>query len=154
MWVCNWSIAIYILRKQVTCERPKVSAVIVKRYVGGLEGRRRFSIRRRSDGNFQIYDDNRYEGINQPYEFDDEPVGGKRIIDAAGLPRRSWYRHLLYAPGFYTGYGAKTVPGVREGIEQGRYDEAEGEVVRVSRALTRLVALIDSASVDLEALRQ
>jgi N-acetylated-alpha-linked acidic dipeptidase len=75
-----------------------------------------------------------------------------QLVDAAGLPRRSWYRHLLYAPGFYTGYGAKTVPGVREGIEQGRYDEAENEVVRVSRALTRLVALVDSASADLEGL--
>ena len=53
-------------------------------------------------------------------------------------------------PGFYTGYGVKTMPGVREGIEQGRYDEAEGEVVRASRALMRLVALVDSASADLE----
>jgi len=75
-----------------------------------------------------------------------------QLIDAAGLPRRSWYRHLLYAPGFYTGYGAKTVPGVREGIEQARYEEAENEVVRVSRALMRLVTLIDSASADLETL--
>jgi N-acetylated-alpha-linked acidic dipeptidase len=75
-----------------------------------------------------------------------------QLIDAAGLPRRSWYRHLLYAPGFYAGYGAKTIPGVREGIEQGRYDEAEGEVTRVSRALMRLVSLVDSASADLEAL--
>ena len=48
-----------------------------------------------------------------------------QLVDAAGLPRRGWYRHLLYAPGFYTGYGVKTVPGVREGIEQARYDEAE-----------------------------
>ena len=75
-----------------------------------------------------------------------------QLIDTGGLPRRSWYRHLLYAPGYYTGYGAKTIPGVREGIEQGRYDEAEGEVVRVSRALMRLVALVDSASADLEKL--
>ena len=77
-----------------------------------------------------------------------------QLIDAAGLPRRSWYRHLLYAPGFYTGYGAKTVPGVREGIEQGRYDEAEGEIVRVARALMRLVALVDSASDDLDRLER
>jgi N-acetylated-alpha-linked acidic dipeptidase len=75
-----------------------------------------------------------------------------QLIDTAGLPRRSWYRHLLYAPGYYAGYGAKTIPGVREGIEQGRYDEAEAEVVRVSRALMRLVALVDSASADLEGL--
>jgi N-acetylated-alpha-linked acidic dipeptidase len=75
-----------------------------------------------------------------------------QLVDDAGLPRRTWYRHLVYAPGFYTGYGVKTVPGVREGIEQGRYEEAEAEVVRVSRALTRLAALIDRASGDLETL--
>jgi N-acetylated-alpha-linked acidic dipeptidase len=75
-----------------------------------------------------------------------------QLVDDAGLPRRAWYRHLIYAPGFYTGYGVKTVPGVREGIEQGRYDEAEAEAVRASRALMRLTALIDKASGDLEAL--
>jgi N-acetylated-alpha-linked acidic dipeptidase len=75
-----------------------------------------------------------------------------QLVDDAGLPRRGWYRHLVYAPGFYTGYGVKTVPGVREGIEQGRYDEAEGEVVRAAGALTRLAALVDSASADLEGL--
>ena len=75
-----------------------------------------------------------------------------QLVDDAGLPRRSWYRHLVYAPGFYTGYGVKTVPGVREGIEQARYDEAEGEVVRAASALTRLAALVDSASADLEGL--
>jgi len=74
-----------------------------------------------------------------------------QLVDDAGLPRRAWYRHLIYAPGFYTGYGVKTVPGVREGIEQGRYDEAEAEAVRASRALMRLAALIDRASADLEA---
>jgi N-acetylated-alpha-linked acidic dipeptidase len=42
----------------------------------------------------------------------------RRLTNADGLPRRPWYTHLLYAPGVYTGYGVKTVPGVREGIEQ------------------------------------
>ena len=41
----------------------------------------------------------------------------RQLIDPDGLPRRPWYRHLLYAPGFYTGYGVKTMPGVRESIE-------------------------------------
>ncbi len=75
-----------------------------------------------------------------------------QLIDDAGLPRRPWYRHLLYAPGFYTGYGVKTVPGVREGIEDARYDEAEREVARVAAALKRLTTLMDSASGDLEQL--
>jgi N-acetylated-alpha-linked acidic dipeptidase len=73
----------------------------------------------------------------------------QQLLDPAGLPNRPWYRHLLYAPGLYTGYSVKTVPGVREGIEQGHYDEAAGEIVRVSGALTRLAQLLDSASSDL-----
>src|SRR5215813_6743978 len=60
-----------------------------------------------------------------------------QLIDNDGLFRRPWYRHLIYAPGFYTGYGVKTVPGVREGIEDGRYADAEKEVTRVARALAR-----------------
>src|SRR5205823_7091113 len=36
----------------------------------------------------------------------------RQLTDPAGLPRRPWYRHLLYAPGFYTGYAVKTMPGV------------------------------------------
>jgi N-acetylated-alpha-linked acidic dipeptidase len=75
-----------------------------------------------------------------------------QLVDAEGLPNREWYRHLLYAPGFYTGYSVKTLPGVRENIEQGHYQAAEAEVVRVSRALMRLVSVVDSASADLEKL--
>jgi N-acetylated-alpha-linked acidic dipeptidase len=76
-----------------------------------------------------------------------------QLIDNDGLYRRPWYRHLIYAPGYYTGYGVKTIPGVREGIEDGRYSDAEKEVVRVASALTRLTSLVDSASSDLENLR-
>src|SRR5262249_4661106 len=45
-----------------------------------------------------------------------------------GLPGREWYRHQLYAPGLYTGYGAKTIPGVREAAEVQRWDEAVQQV--------------------------
>ena len=75
-----------------------------------------------------------------------------QLIDSNGLYRRPWYRHLVYAPGYYTGYGVKTLPGVREGIEDGRYADAEFEVTRVARALTRLTTLVDAASADLERL--
>ena len=70
-----------------------------------------------------------------------------------GLPRRPWYRHLLYAPGYYTGYAVKTMPGVREAIEEKNYAEAEAEIVRVARALEREKALIDAAAADLERIR-
>jgi N-acetylated-alpha-linked acidic dipeptidase len=74
----------------------------------------------------------------------------RRLTSPDGLPRRSWYKHLLYAPGIYTGYGVKTVPGVREGIEQKRYAEAEQEIVRVSKALEDESVLIESAARELE----
>ncbi|MGC4080991.1 MAG: transferrin receptor-like dimerization domain-containing protein [Vicinamibacterales bacterium] len=74
----------------------------------------------------------------------------RQFIDAEGLPRRPWYRHLLYAPGFYTGYGVKTMPGVREGIEQKRWAEAEKEATRVAAAIDRLTALVNDAASTLE----
>jgi N-acetylated-alpha-linked acidic dipeptidase len=74
----------------------------------------------------------------------------RRLTNADGLPRRPWYKHLLYAPGVYSGYGAKTVPGVREGIELKHYAEADAEIVRVARALQDEAALIDSAAQHLD----
>src|SRR6266853_969472 len=74
----------------------------------------------------------------------------RKLTNPGGLPRRSWYQHLIYAPGFYTGYGAKTLPGVREGIEEKRYQEAEKEITRVAQALQDYAAVIDSAADDLE----
>ena len=76
----------------------------------------------------------------------------RQLTDASGLPRRPWYRHLLYAPGFDTGYAVKTMPGVREAIEQKTYAEAEAEVVRVAAALVRETALIDGLTQALEPL--
>jgi N-acetylated-alpha-linked acidic dipeptidase len=77
----------------------------------------------------------------------------RQLTDPAGLPRRPWYRHLLYAPGFYTGYAVKTMPGVREGIEEKKYAEAESEVVRVAKALERETVLVNAAAEDLERIR-
>ena len=79
--------------------------------------------------------------------------GEQQLVDAAGLPERPWYRHLIYAPGLYTGYGVKTIPGVRESIEQGQYEAAEAEGVRAARAIEGLARLLDSASEGLEQLR-
>jgi N-acetylated-alpha-linked acidic dipeptidase len=74
----------------------------------------------------------------------------RKLTNEDGLPRRSWYKHLIYAPGVYSGYDVKTVPGVREGIEQKRYAEAEQEIMRVAKALQEESALIDSAAQSLE----
>jgi N-acetylated-alpha-linked acidic dipeptidase len=74
----------------------------------------------------------------------------RKLTNEEGLPRRPWFKHLLYAPGVYSGYGVKTVPGVREGIEQKRYTEAEQEIGRVGKVLEDEAALIDSAAQMLE----
>ena len=70
----------------------------------------------------------------------------RALTNAAGLPRRPWFKHLLYAPGVYTGYDVKTVPGVREAIELKRYEEADQEIVRAAQALTAQAALVDRAT--------
>jgi N-acetylated-alpha-linked acidic dipeptidase len=74
----------------------------------------------------------------------------RKLTNEDGLPRRPWYKHLLYAPGVYSGYEVKTVPGVREGIEQKRYAEADQEIARVAKALENEAALIESAAQMLE----
>lgn len=74
----------------------------------------------------------------------------RALTNPDGLPRRPWYKHLLYAPGIYTGYGVKTVPGVREGIEQKRYAEAEQEIAREAKAVENEAAVVDNAAKQLE----
>jgi N-acetylated-alpha-linked acidic dipeptidase len=65
------------------------------------------------------------------------------LISDAGLPNRAWFKHLLYAPGYYTGYGVKTIPGVREAIEQREWSLANHEIERVAAALNAEAALVD-----------
>jgi N-acetylated-alpha-linked acidic dipeptidase len=63
-----------------------------------------------------------------------------------GLPRREWFKHLAYAPGFYTGYGVKTLPGIREGIEQKQWGEARAFIPIVAGAIERLTADVKQAT--------
>jgi N-acetylated-alpha-linked acidic dipeptidase len=67
----------------------------------------------------------------------------RHLLTDQGLPGRPWYRHLIYAPGLYTGYGVKTLPGIREAIEEGDYKDVNPEIQRVSQALTDLSQFID-----------
>jgi N-acetylated-alpha-linked acidic dipeptidase len=63
-----------------------------------------------------------------------------------GLPRREWFRNMLYAPGYYTGYGVKTLPGIREGLEERKWDEVRLYINEVAKALDRASNNINSAS--------
>jgi len=68
----------------------------------------------------------------------------RALTSTEGLKNRPWYVHMLYAPGFYTGYGVKTIPGVREAIEQGQWQDADREITRAAAAIEREAALIGS----------
>ena len=67
------------------------------------------------------------------------------LTDPHGLPGRDWYQHMIYAPGFHTGYGVKTLPGIREAIEERRWDEANRYIGVVSRSLSAYSARLDHA---------
>ena len=69
----------------------------------------------------------------------------RSLIDPNGLPRRPWYKHEIYAPGYYTGYGVKTFPGVREGIEEKKWEEAEQQIVLLAAAIEKVTAEIQKA---------
>jgi N-acetylated-alpha-linked acidic dipeptidase len=77
----------------------------------------------------------------------------QQLLDAAGLVHREWFKHLLYAPGFYTGYSVKTMPGVREAIEQGQYESLPGEIARIAKALEREAAWLDAITKDLRGVK-
>ncbi len=69
----------------------------------------------------------------------------KQLLIPDGLPRRAWYKHAIYAPGFYTGYGVKTLPGIREAIEEGHWQEAREQIQIAAEAVLRLNAALSSA---------
>jgi N-acetylated-alpha-linked acidic dipeptidase len=67
-----------------------------------------------------------------------------------GLPGRPWFKHQIYAPGMYTGYGVKTIPGVREAIEQKAWKQADEQISRTGKVLENEAAAIDGAAAELE----
>jgi len=73
----------------------------------------------------------------------------RKFTNADGLPNRPWFKHQLYAPGFYTGYAVKTVPAVREAIELKKWKEADQAIVVVAGVLQDEAGLISSAAAKL-----
>jgi N-acetylated-alpha-linked acidic dipeptidase len=86
------------------------------------------------------------------------PEGARGAVDAIlmkteraltredGLEGRPWFRHLVYAPGFYTGYGVKTLPAVREAIEQRQWDRVDAGVAATAAVLEACASEIEKAS--------
>jgi N-acetylated-alpha-linked acidic dipeptidase len=75
----------------------------------------------------------------------------RKLTTPEGLPNRPWFKHQLYAPGFYTGYAAKTMPAIREAVEQKQWKQADEAIMVVARVLQDEAALITSAAAKLTA---
>ena len=80
----------------------------------------------------------------------------RKVEQAMGKPRglpgqRGWYRHQIYAPGFYTGYGVKTLPGIREAIEQGQWETAQGQIGVIKEVFQAVTKQIQAAEKELRA---
>lgn len=88
------------------------------------------------------------ESINQMIYLTERELGTED-----GLPRRPWFRHMMYAPGFYTGYGVKTIPAVREALEQGDLAEARSFTLVVADAVQRMATAVREVTDRLATLR-
>ena len=70
----------------------------------------------------------------------------RSLLQEKGLPRRAWYKHQIYAPGYYTGYGVKTLPGIREGIEEKHWKEAQEHIEIVAKTIQTYIGEINKAA--------
>jgi N-acetylated-alpha-linked acidic dipeptidase len=70
----------------------------------------------------------------------------QKLLLSDGLPSRPWFKHSIYAPGLYTGYGVKTLPGIREAIEQRDWKQAQKQIENASKAIDAYTAEIKAAS--------
>lgn len=67
----------------------------------------------------------------------------QQLLTVNGLPRRPWFKHSVYAPGFYTGYGVKTLPGIREAIEERNWTEAQQQISIAAESINKLAAYLN-----------
>ncbi len=74
----------------------------------------------------------------------------RQLTNEQGLPRRPWFTHQIYAPGFYTGYGVKTIPGVREAIEQKQWADVEPQMKTAAAVIDALRMQVEAAARLLE----
>jgi len=97
--------------------------------------------------NFQAATDGRQISPSSQKSLDEILMKTERALtNPNGLPRRDWFKHQIYAPGFYTGYGVKTLPAVREAIEQRDWTEAAKQITVAANTLENFAAEIDRAA--------
>jgi N-acetylated-alpha-linked acidic dipeptidase len=83
--------------------------------------------------------------------LDEELIQIQRaFLTEKGLPERPWFKNQVYAPGAYTGYGAKPIAAVREYMDQEKWKEADAEIPMVAAVLNNVAAAIDRAAAELQ----
>jgi N-acetylated-alpha-linked acidic dipeptidase len=93
------------------------------------------------------------ESIQKMELLNDDLLKVSRLfLNEQGLPERPWFKNQIYAPGAYTGYGAKPIAAVREYMDEKKWKEAEGQVPQVAQVIENVAAGIDKCADDLEAL--
>jgi N-acetylated-alpha-linked acidic dipeptidase len=68
------------------------------------------------------------------------------VLNPDGLPKRPWYKHVIYAPGEFTGYAAVTIPGVTEGIDASDAGRTQAQITALTAALDRSAAILEAAA--------
>lgn len=97
--------------------------------------------------NFQTASKGKNLTLEQQKNLDQILMKTERVLTRnQGLPRRAWFKHQIYAPGFYTGYGVKTLPGIREAIEQRNWTEASEQINIASKTIENFATEIDKAA--------
>jgi N-acetylated-alpha-linked acidic dipeptidase len=99
---------------------------------------------RASDHVYDILQNNGLNGIQKDSLNKRLYHAEQELLLDQGLPLRPWYKHALYAPGFYTGYSVKTLPGIRESIEQRNYHQAEIEIKRAAAVINQLSSYLSA----------
>ncbi len=102
------------------------------------------ALKKSSDSLKSTYE-NKIENGNATVAFNQSLYKAEQeLLNETGLPRRGWYKHTLYAPGFYTGYGVKTMPGIREAIEQRKWKEAQEQIEVDAKAIYKLADYLNN----------
>ena len=87
------------------------------------------------------------DALTAPSTLNAQLMQSERVfLDPAGLPNRPWFQNMMYAPGFYTGYGVKTLPAARESIEQKQWKDVDSQIARTAAAVEREAAMLVRAT--------
>ena len=85
--------------------------------------------------------------LKAPPSLNLQLIQSERVfLDPGGLPNRPWFQNMMYAPGFYTGYGVKTLPAAREAIEQKQWKDADAQIARTAAAIEREATMLKRAT--------